>query len=95
MDQALTRLYQALFTVGFFDGSAYQYLGWEDVATPEAQKLAYTAAAEGRLPPCQPDAKSAASGCYWTVCERDYANAGGLFRDSQVYQITTFCCTQP
>jgi len=47
MDQALTRLYQALFTVGFFDGSAYQYLGWEDVATPEAQKLAYTAAVEG------------------------------------------------
>jgi len=47
MDQALTRLYQALFTVGFFDGSAYQYLDWSDVATPEAQKLAYTAAVEG------------------------------------------------
>jgi len=47
MDQALTRLYEALFTVGFFDGSAYQYLDWSDVATPEAQKLAYTAAVEG------------------------------------------------
>jgi beta-D-xylosidase 4 len=47
LDQALTRLYQALFTVGFFDASSYAYLGWDDVATPEAQKLAYTAAVEG------------------------------------------------
>lgn len=47
MDQALTRLYHALFSVGFFDGSAYQYLGWSDVATPAAQQLAYQAAVEG------------------------------------------------
>jgi xylan 1,4-beta-xylosidase len=47
MDQALTRLYNALFTVGFFDGSEYQSLGWSDVATPDAQQLAYQAAVEG------------------------------------------------
>lgn len=47
LDSALTRLYQALFTVGFFDGSKYQALGWSDVATPAAQSLAYQAAVEG------------------------------------------------
>ncbi|GAB7344337.1 hypothetical protein MBLNU457_2201t2 [Dothideomycetes sp. NU457] len=49
MDQALGRLYQALFTVGFFDGSAYQNLDWADVATPDAQDLAYRAAVEGMV----------------------------------------------
>ena len=40
--------YNAIFTVGFFDGSAkYGALDFSDVATPEAQKLAYRAAAEG------------------------------------------------
>jgi len=47
MDQALTRLYHALFTVGYFDGSAYQSLDWSNVATPDAQQLAYQAAYEG------------------------------------------------
>jgi beta-D-xylosidase 4 len=37
-----------LFTVGFFDGSAkYGSLDFSDVATPEAQQLAYRAAVEG------------------------------------------------
>lgn len=47
IDSALTRLYNALFTVGFFDGSPYGSLGWSDVATPDAQALAYQAAWEG------------------------------------------------
>ena len=42
------RRYHALFTVGFFDGSAkYGSLDFSDVATPEAQQLAYRAAVEG------------------------------------------------
>ncbi|KAF5541770.1 glycoside hydrolase [Fusarium mexicanum] len=46
MDQALTRLYTALFTVGYFDGqSQYDSLGWQDVSTGDAQQLAYTSAA--------------------------------------------------
>ncbi|EED20475.1 conserved hypothetical protein [Talaromyces stipitatus ATCC 10500] len=47
LDQALTRLYSALFTVGFFDGGKYTALGFADVSTPEAQSLAYEAAVEG------------------------------------------------
>jgi beta-D-xylosidase 4 len=47
VDQALTRLYSALFTVGFFDGGKYQSIGWDDVATPEANTLAYQAAVSG------------------------------------------------
>lgn len=47
LDQALTRLYTALFSVGFFDGSRYSSLGWNDVATPESTYLAYKAAVEG------------------------------------------------
>jgi beta-D-xylosidase 4 len=47
MDQALTRLYHALFNVGYFDSSPYQNLGWSDVGTPDAQQLAYQAAVEG------------------------------------------------
>ncbi|KAK4580133.1 hypothetical protein LTR86_000336 [Recurvomyces mirabilis] len=47
LDEALTRLYNALFTVAFFDGSNYTALGWSDVATSADQKLAYTAAWEG------------------------------------------------
>jgi len=47
VDEALTRLYHALFTVGYFDGSKYSSLGWSDVATPQAQQLAYLAAVEG------------------------------------------------
>ncbi|KAK0099268.1 hypothetical protein ONS95_006362 [Cadophora gregata] len=47
LDRALKRLYSALFSVGYFDGSQYSALSFEDVATPEAQKLAYKAAVEG------------------------------------------------
>jgi len=47
VDQALTRLYNALFTVGFFDGGKYESIGWDDVGTPEADELAYEAAVAG------------------------------------------------
>ncbi|KAJ6059373.1 glycoside hydrolase superfamily [Penicillium canescens] len=47
LDQALTRLYSALFTVGFFDGGKYRDLDLSDVSTPAAQALAYEAAVEG------------------------------------------------
>jgi beta-D-xylosidase 4 len=47
VDQALTRLYHALFTVGFFDGGKYENIGWEDVGTPDANALAYEAAVSG------------------------------------------------
>lgn len=47
VDQALTRLYNALFTVGFFDGGKYEAIGWDDVGTPEADELAYEAAVAG------------------------------------------------
>jgi beta-D-xylosidase 4 len=47
LDQALTRLYSALFTVGFFDGSKYSSFDFSDVSTPEAESLAYEAAVEG------------------------------------------------
>lgn len=47
LDQALTRLYSALFTVGFFDGGKYNDLDFSNVSTPVAQALAYEAAVEG------------------------------------------------
>ena len=48
MDISLTRLYNALFTVGYFDGQAeYDGLSFSDVSTGSAQALAYTAAWEG------------------------------------------------
>ncbi|KAJ5379806.1 glycoside hydrolase superfamily, partial [Penicillium cataractarum] len=47
LDQALKRLYSALFTVGFFDGGKYSDLDFSDVSTPAAQTLAYEAAVEG------------------------------------------------
>ncbi|KAK5704338.1 hypothetical protein LTR97_003356 [Elasticomyces elasticus] len=48
IDISITRLYNALFTVGYFDGQAeYDDLSWADVDTPAAQNLAYTAAWEG------------------------------------------------
>ncbi|KAJ5449436.1 glycoside hydrolase superfamily [Penicillium daleae] len=47
LDQALNRLYSALFTVGFFDGGKYMNLDFSDVSTPAAQALAYEAAVEG------------------------------------------------
>ncbi|KAK6538495.1 hypothetical protein TWF694_010078 [Orbilia ellipsospora] len=49
IDQALTRLYSALFTVGFFDESKWAQLNWADVATPDAAQLAYQAAVEGMV----------------------------------------------
>ncbi|KAK4926090.1 hypothetical protein LTR49_007005 [Elasticomyces elasticus] len=47
MDQALNRLYSALFTVGYFDGNQYTSLDFSNVATPADQALAYRAAVEG------------------------------------------------
>jgi len=48
LDGALHRLYSALFTVGFFDGSQrYGTLNFSDVGTPEANRLAYDAAVKG------------------------------------------------
>jgi beta-D-xylosidase 4 len=48
MDVSLTRLYNALFTVGYFDGQPqYDGLSWSDVSTGSAQATAYTAAWEG------------------------------------------------
>ncbi|KAK3670638.1 hypothetical protein LTR78_009473 [Recurvomyces mirabilis] len=48
MDKSLTRLYNALFTVGYFDGQPeYDGLSFADVSTPAAQATAYQAAWEG------------------------------------------------
>jgi xylan 1,4-beta-xylosidase len=47
MNQALTRLYSALFSVGYFDGNQYSQLTWTDVSTPSSEQLAYQAAVEG------------------------------------------------
>jgi xylan 1,4-beta-xylosidase len=48
MDLPLTRLYHALFNVGYFDGaSACDGLSWADVGTSFAQALAYQADIEG------------------------------------------------
>jgi beta-D-xylosidase 4 len=48
MDLSLTRLYNALFTVGYFDGQPeYDGLSWSDVSTGSAQTTAYQAAWEG------------------------------------------------
>lgn len=50
LDKALTRLYTALHTVGFFDGSSkYGSLGWSIVGTGDAQTLAYQAAVDGTV----------------------------------------------
>lgn len=48
LDQALVRLYSGLVRTGFFDADdPWREIGWKDVATPEARKLALTAAEEG------------------------------------------------
>lgn len=49
LDQALIRQYASLISVGYFDGKSvpYRNLTWDDVSTPQAQQLAYQAAAEG------------------------------------------------
>jgi beta-D-xylosidase 4 len=48
MDQSLTRLYHALFSVGYFDGAPdWDGFSWADVSTSDAQTLAYEAAVEG------------------------------------------------
>ncbi|KAH8820822.1 glycoside hydrolase family 3 protein [Xylogone sp. PMI_703] len=50
IDQALTRLYTGLVTVGYFDppsASAYRSLTWSDVNTPDSQQLARSGAADG------------------------------------------------
>ena len=74
VDQALTRLYTALATVGYFDGSQYSRIGWKEVSTPQATDLAYEAAAagitllknDGSLPldKTKPTAKAALIGPY-------------------------------
>ncbi|CDO73054.1 Glycoside Hydrolase Family 3 protein [Trametes cinnabarina] len=48
--RAATRQYASLVRLGYFDpvdAQPYRQLGWSDVNTPQAQKLAYTAAVEG------------------------------------------------
>ncbi|KAL0471496.1 glycoside hydrolase superfamily [Neurospora intermedia] len=49
VDRALTRLYEGLVKVGYFDGnhSEYASLGWKDVNTPKSQEVALQAAIEG------------------------------------------------
>ncbi|RMY59013.1 hypothetical protein D0865_02293, partial [Hortaea werneckii] len=49
LDQALIRQYSSLVRLGYFDGMSvpYRSLDFSDVNTPNAQQLAYRAAAEG------------------------------------------------
>ncbi|KAL1887759.1 hypothetical protein Sste5346_009997 [Sporothrix stenoceras] len=50
LDRALTRLYEGLVRVGYFDpadASPYRSLGWKDVDTPAARSLAKQSAADG------------------------------------------------
>jgi beta-D-xylosidase 4 len=48
LDRSLTRLYHALFSVGYFDGAeAWDGLSWADVGTESAQAFAYQVAVEG------------------------------------------------
>lgn len=49
IDQSLSRLWTSLFNIGYFNHTGAQYadLQWSDVATAEAQYLAYAAAAAG------------------------------------------------
>lgn len=52
LDTAVTRLYGSLVKLGYFDpaeSQPYRSLGWDDVHTPEAQQLAYTAAVSGTV----------------------------------------------
>lgn len=50
LDRALTRLYSSLVKLGYFDPAddqPYRSIGWKDVSTSEAEKLAYQATVEG------------------------------------------------
>ncbi|KAL4894939.1 putative exo-1,4-beta-xylosidase bxlB [Aspergillus ambiguus] len=50
LDRALTRLYSSLVKLGYFDPAddqPYRSIGWDDVSTPYAERLAHTAAVEG------------------------------------------------
>ncbi|CAK7229970.1 hypothetical protein SBRCBS47491_007428 [Sporothrix bragantina] len=50
LDRALSRLYEGLVRAGYFDPaemSPYRSLGWSDVDTPAARKLALQSAADG------------------------------------------------
>lgn len=50
LNQALTRLYTGLHTVGYFDGdNRYTSLSWDDVDTDDARALAYKSAWEGMV----------------------------------------------
>ncbi|KAH8801465.1 exo-1,4-beta-xylosidase xlnD [Xylogone sp. PMI_703] len=51
LDRALTRLYSALFTTGFFDGEKYSDLDFSDVGTPEAQLSRITLIKNSKLLP--------------------------------------------
>ncbi|KAL5355474.1 putative exo-1,4-beta-xylosidase bxlB [Aspergillus floccosus] len=49
LDRAMTRLYSSLVKLGYFDPAEdqpYRSIGWNDVATQEAEQLAHTAAVE-------------------------------------------------
>jgi beta-D-xylosidase 4 len=48
VDRALLRLYEGLVRTGYFDGAAAEYasIGWSDVNTPAAQKLALQTAVD-------------------------------------------------
>ena len=50
LDTALIRLYESLVKLGYFnpaDDQPYRSIGWDDVGTPHADKLAHQAAVEG------------------------------------------------
>ncbi|KAL2072920.1 hypothetical protein VTL71DRAFT_10244 [Oculimacula yallundae] len=49
IDRALQRLYEGLISAGYFDGAKAQYasLGWKDVNTEHAQKLALQSTVDG------------------------------------------------
>ncbi|KAL4768431.1 Exo-1,4-beta-xylosidase bxlB [Aspergillus nidulans var. acristatus] len=52
LDTALTRLYTSLVQLGYFDpaeGQPLRSLGWDDVATSEAEELAKTVAIQGTV----------------------------------------------
>ncbi|KAF9890606.1 hypothetical protein FE257_005737 [Aspergillus nanangensis] len=52
LDRALTRLYTSLVKLGYFDASEdqpYRSIGWEEVSTPAAERLAHLAAVEGMV----------------------------------------------
>ncbi|KAJ7282711.1 glycoside hydrolase family 3 protein [Mycena rebaudengoi] len=52
LENALARGYASLVRLGYFDApdkQPYRQLSWDDVGTPDSEKLAYTVAAEGMV----------------------------------------------